>query len=447
MNIVWLLLIVASITVGALRGTLVDVTAASTTMARTAVELALGLVGVMTFWLGLMRAVEKAGLMRDLGRLLAPLMRRLFPEVPADHPAMSMMVLNIAANMLGLGNAATPFGIKAMGALQELNASSPKASNSMALFLAINTSGVAVLPLGMIAIRAQLGSAAPGAIVATTLVATFVSTLIAIVAARTLQRLPRFALSPAELALASGQAAKQTASIPTPEPTCASKPEEPISHKTSSSRWGGPRATAIALAAVLALALAWAAYGLAFGPEGQGVWAASKEIASGWLLALLIGGFALLAHARGVAVYDALVEGGKEGFALALKIIPYLVAILVAIGMLRASGAVDLLVSFLNPLTQMLGMPAEALPMGIMRTLSGSGANAVAMEIMNTHGPDSLVGNIVATMQGSTETTFYVLALYYGAISIRDTRHTLWACLIADVAGALAATWACRLLL
>ncbi len=457
LNAIWVAMIFGALVCGAFTGHLDAVARATTDSAKSAVELAIGLVGVMAFWLGMMRVLHEAGLLVVLARALKPLTRRLFPEVPADHPAMSMMILNFTANMLGLANAATPFGLKAMMELDKLNPHKGTASNSMALFLAINTSGLALLPTGMIAVRASLGSTAPGSILVTTLVATAAATLTAVVITKLIIAL-RLSPLPTVAAPAKVSDASRAA-----EPT---RWEDELSEVSVTH--AGPQAAAplrglwryayLALALLLLGAVAWAFYQRAMSVEAGapvGVFGALKTLVSQWTLVLLVAGIVLYGVFHRVKVYDAVVEGGKEGFSVALRIIPFLVAILVAVGMLRASGAIDLGMQALAPLTNWLGMPAEALPMALLRPLSGSGALGVASEIMSAkdasgallHGPDSLVGTIVSTMQGSTETTFYVLAVYFGAVGVKNARFTLVPCLLADAVGALAAVWACRLLL
>jgi len=381
-----------------------------------AVTLAIGLVGVMALFLGLMKVAEEGGLLRIIAKVLRPLMVRLFPEVPADHPAMGSMILNMSANALGLGNAATPFGIRAMQQLDELNPHKGTATNAMALFLAINTSSVTLLPTGVIALRAAAGSTDPAGIVPTTLFATICSTAIAIVTAKLLA--PRFAAPPAS-------AGDGTA---TPAPT-----EEAMLEATEDMGGAGSDAyplwvSVTALAAVGALVPLTVVYGREIAP-----W-----IIPGLMVALL--GFGA---AKRAAVYECFVEGAKDGFNVALRIIPYLVAILTAVAMFRASGAMDAVVGPLGAVTSLIGLPAEALPMALLRPLSGSGAYGVLASIIQdpAHGPDSLVGYLVSTFQGSTETTFYVLAVYFGAVGIRRIRHALFAALLADVAGIGAAVF------
>ena len=432
LNVIWVVMMLGALIAAALTGRVDEVTKASTDSAKLAVTLALGLVGVMAFWLGMMRILQRGGLLDAMARFLKPVLSKLFPEVPAEHPAMSMMVMNMTSNMLGLGNAATPFGLKAMLELDKLNKTKGTASNAMCLFLAINTSGVAVLPLGMVAVRADLGSAMPGAIIATTLLATFLSTTVAVTCAFAFSRMKFFA--PPALASGDGGA---TGEIDVGEAEAAfdGAKSEALESKPL---WGG------LAAACFTGAFLYAFVGLV---QDVGVGAALKVVLQKWLLVVLIGMIVIYGFWRGVKVYDALIEGAREGFDVALRIIPYLVAILVAVGMLRASGALDLITETLAPLTAMIGMPAEVFPMGVLRTLSGTGAFAMSSELMTAHGPDSMIGLIASTMQGSTETTFYVLALYFGVVRVKETRHALPVCLIADIVGALSAVWACKLLL
>ncbi|MEG3638272.1 nucleoside recognition domain-containing protein [Magnetococcus sp. PR-3] len=387
--------------------------------AKGSVELALGLVGVMALFLGLMKIVEKGGLLTLLAKLIRPLMIRLFPEVPADHPAMGAMILNLSANALGLGNAATPFGIRAMQALDSLNPHKGTATNSMALFLAINTSSVTLLPTGVITLRAAAGSMDPAAILPTTLFATICSTTVAILAARSYQR---FFPAPS----VTSQTSENTSIDHS-----LSDEQKDILQKTASG--SSAMASYLFLAVILCLVPVTILYGKAISP-----W-----VMPGLMVAML--SFGLF---RGVKVYEAFVEGAKEGFDVALKIIPYLVAILVAVGMFRASGAMDLLIGLLSPFTSWIGLPAEALPMALLRPLSGSGAYGIVADTIQNPaiGPDGYVGMLVSTLQGSTETTFYVLAVYFGAVQVKRVRHALATALTADLAGILAAVFICSIL-
>jgi len=382
-----------------------------------AVDLAIGLVGVMTLFLGLMKVAEAGGMLTILARLIRPLMVRLFPDVPAEHPAMGAMILNLSANALGLGNAATPFGIRAMQELETLNARPGTATNAMALFLAVNTSSVTLLPTGVIALRAAAGSVDPAIILPTTLFATLGSTSVAILAAKLYQRL-------APTGTAQPRSA-DTAPLPDPNPPTATGLE---AAESAYPLW----VSLAALAAVAALIPLAVFFGEALSP---------------WILPGLMAGFLVFGALRRVRVYEVFVEGAKEGFQVALRIIPYLVAILVAVDMLRASGALDLLVGALAPVTEPVGLPAEALPMALMRPLSGSGAYGILAAIINDPaiGPDSYTGVLVSTLQGSTETTFYVMAVYCGAVQVRRLRHAMAAALTADAAGVVFAIVACGL--
>lgn len=398
-----------------------------------AVELAIGLIGVMALFLGLMKVAEKGGLLRVISRLLRPVMVRLFPDVPPDHPAMGAMILNLSANALGLGNAATPFGIRAMQELDRLNACKGTATNAMALFLAINTSSITLLPTGVIALRASAGSFDPAGILPTTLFATIGSTAMGIVAAKVYQRFssPAPPGPPAENGRC-GPGTTPSGSAGEPGVSDASGQYEELLADASS---GYPLWVSLAALAVVAALIPLA---IVYG-----------EVISPWIIPGLVTGFLAYGMIRRVRVYEVFVEGAREGFSVAVKIIPYLVAILVAVGMFRASGALEAMVGLLGPWTSKIGLPAEALPMALLRPLSGSGAYGVLASIINDPavGPDSYVGYLVSTLQGSTETTFYVLAVYFGAVQVRRIRHTLAAALTADAAGILFAVLACTLFL
>jgi spore maturation protein SpmA len=380
-----------------------------------AVELSLGLVGIMTLFLGLMKVAEAGGLLRIIARLIRPFMLRLFPEVPAEHPAMGAMILNLSANVMGLGNAATPFGIRAMQELNRLNPNPGTATDAMALFLAINTSSLTLLPTGVIALRAAAGSAAPAAILPTTLFATVCSTLTAVVAAKLLCRCYR-----------------KRRTISAPDDPMAVPVAPPAAADPADAETGAYPAWVSVLALFVALALIplTVAYGEGLSP---------------WIMPGLMVGFLMFGMARRVRIYEVFVEGAKEGFQVAIRIIPFLVAILVAVGMFRASGALEAMVELIGPCSARFGLPAEALPMALMRPLSGSGAFAVLASIINDPqiGPDSYTGYLVSTLQGCTETTFYVLAVYFGAVQVRRIRYTLAAGLAADLAGIAGSVAAC----
>jgi len=323
------------------------------------------------------------------------------------------MILNLSANALGLGNAATPFGIRAMQELDKLNPHQGTATNAMVLFLAINTSSVTLLPTGVIALRAAAGSVDPAAILPTTLFASICATVAAIIAAKLLQR--RFAAESGEAPQARAVALEEVV--------------EGLDDANGYPLW----VSVLFLAGLLALIPLTVLYGRAISP---------------WVIPLLMMGFLLFGAWRRVPVYESFVEGAKDGFQVAVRIIPYLVAILVAVGMLRASGALEATVVWLGQWTVAIGLPAEALPMALLRPLSGSGAYAVLASIINDPniGPDSYVGNLVSTIQGSTETTFFVLAIYFGAVQIRRIRHALAAALTADVVGIATAVAICAYL-
>lgn len=406
--------------------------------AGSAVELAIGLVGTMALFLGLMKVAEAGGLLTVIARLIRPLMARLFPGVPPGHPAMGAMVLNLSANALGLGNAATPFGIRAMQELDRLNPRPGTATDAMALFLAINTSSITLLPTSVIALRAAAGSADPAGILPTTLFASLCGTVAAIAGACWLARwfppgAPGLA-EPAGEATPSGAAAaaatpalpERTSAAPAPADTTKVLPPADV---PGYPLW----ASLLALGTLVALVPAGIAWGRVISP---------------WIVPGLVAGFLLYGALRGVRVYEVFVEGAAEGFRVAVRIIPYLVAILVAVGMLRASGALEAVVSALGAYTARVGLPPEALPMALLRPLSGSGAYGVMASIIGDPavGPDSYVGYLVSTLQGSSETTFYVLAVYFGAVQVRRVRHTLVVALAADAVAVVAAVAACSYL-
>ena len=432
----------ASVFLAALTGQMQALTDAIVSSARGAVDLAIGLIGLMAFFLGLMRVIEDAGALRHLARLVGPVMQRLFPGVPVHSPAMSAMILNIAANMLGLANAATPFGIKAMEELDKLNGERGTATNAMVLFLAINTSALAILPSGVVSMRASVGSEDAVGIFFPTWFASGCATIVGVTAAILLSRLtvyrrteptPAREISPGATGNADPDAAAGHDAPGEGETHDAPEALEPLPGR----RWMGR--------------LFWLALGVLL---GRFVWQHRTDppfelfgaVTSAWMLPMVVAVLVMYGWTRGVRVYDSLVTGARQGFEVAVRIIPYLVAILVVVGMFRASGGIDLITTLLSPLTVLIGLPAEALPMAILRPLTGSGAYAVMAEIMTAEGPDSVVGYMVSTFQGSTETTFYTLAVYYGAVGIRRTRHTVPACLLADTAGILGAVFIVNLM-
>lgn len=428
LNWIFLLLIVSATVVGALAGTMGEVSKASIDAAKLSVDLAISLIGQMALWLGIMQILQDAGLMRIIAKGLAPVMRRLFPEVPADHPAMGAMIMNIAANMMGLANAATPFGIKAMIELNKLNRRPGVATNPMALFLTINTSGVAVLPTGVIAVRAALGAENATGIFLPSILATMCSTVVGIIVAKTLERMGLFSM---------GRIPEDASDdiAPAPDAEALQKAEEVAATETKLSLPRLVFSLLVGLAIFVGLG-----HTITEAASSQTTLDVIKSVSADWILPMLLVSIVLVGFSKQVQVYESVVKGAKQGFQVGVMIIPFLVAILVAIGMFRASGAMDHIVNLIGPYTAAVGLPAEALPMAMIRPLSGSGALGVMMETMKAHGPDSFVGFLVSVMSGSTETTFYVLALYFGSIGIRATRHTVVSCLAADFTGIMAAT-------
>ncbi|HRK77078.1 MAG TPA: nucleoside recognition domain-containing protein [Thiobacillus sp.] len=359
---------------------------------KTAFEIALGLTGVMALWLGVMKIGERAGMLELLTRGLAPLFRRLFPEVPPNHPALGAMTMNMGANMLGLDNAATPLGIKAMQELQKLNPSSDTASDAQILFLVINTASVTLLPVTIFTYRAQLGAADPTDVFVPLLITTYLGTLVGLFVTGLFQKL---------------------------------------------HLWN--RVTLVYLGGATALVGGMVAY---FGSLDAAAMTRQSSILSNVLLFGLIATFLLMAVRRRVNAYEAFIEGAREGFHTAVTIIPYLVAMLVAIAVFRASGALDLLMGGIRGAVLALGFDArwvDALPTALMKPFSGSGARAMMIDTMQVYGADSFAGRLASIVQGSTETTFYVLAVYFGAVGIRRVRHAVACGLIADVAGIFAA--------
>ena len=422
----------ASILLAAFSGQMQGLTDSILTSARGAVDLAIGLVGVMALFLGLFNVAEDAGLLRHLARLVGPVLHRLFPSVPVGSPAMSAMILNISSNMLGLGNAATPFGIKAMEELDTLNSKPGTATNAMVMFLAINTSALAILPSGVVGLRASVGSEDAMGIFVPTWFASGCATVVAVTAALLLSRLWIYRnTEPAPLTPADtgGVAVADDAGLAFDAPEAL--------HPKPMRRWFG-RLFWLVLAGLLAR--------FVWGSRTEATGDIITSVTSAWMLPTLVATLVLYGWVRGVRVYDSLVEGAKQGFQVAIRIIPYLVVILVVVGMFRASGGIDLIVVVISPFTALIGLPAEALPMALLRPLTGTGAFGVMAEAMTVHGADSLIGYMVSTFQGSTETTFYTLAVYYGAVGIRETRHTVPACLLADTAGILGAVFIVNLM-
>ena len=436
LNAIWLVIALTALLVASLNGPeqLSLVVGSLFSSAKAAIQLVIGLVGVMVFFLGLMRVVFDAGLRDVVARTLTPITRRLFPEVPSDHPAMGAMIMNMASNMLGMANAATPFGLKAMSELSKLNRGSGSASNAMVLFLAINASAVTILPpLGTIGVRAAANSSDPWAIWMPTLFATICSTATAVTTYYLLYKIPIFRHRPE---LPCDPNAPAFDDVDEGE-TVAAVPGEP-----ESARRAALRRIAVGLIAAVTL---WGIGSSAVASfEAGGFVIALRDTLRDWALPALLIAALTYGFASRVRIYDAMVAGGRDALAVATTIVPYLVVILVALGMFRASGALDVVVGWIDPFTSVLGVPAEVLPMALMRPLSGSGALGVMSEILEAHGPDSFIGLLTCTLMGSTETTFYVLAVYLGAAGVVDGRHALFCCLAGDIAGFFGAVAACH---
>lgn len=361
-------------------------------MAKTGFEISLGLTGVMTLWLGLMRIGEKGGMINVFSRIMGPFFNKLFPEIPKNHPVNGSIMMNLAANMLGIDNAATPLGLKAMSQLQELNPKKDTASNSMIMFLVLNTSGLTLIPVSIMVYRAQMGAADPSDVFIPILIATFFSTIVGILAVSIFQKINLF------------------------------------------------NKVFLGYFAVFSLIISGLIWYFVTLPR-EAVNAQSSLIANIIMFCVIIS-FIALAIRRKVNVYEAFIEGAKEGFGVAIKIIPYLIAILVGVGVFRTSGALDFLIDGLRSFFALVGLNTDfvdALPTAFMKPLSGSGARGVMIETMNQMGADSFAGRLACCFQGATDTTFYILAVYFGSVSITKTRHAVVCGLLADLASVVAA--------
>ena len=439
LNYIWLFLVLSAVVIGGFEGKMKELTDATFDSAKTSVTLAIGLVGIMALWLGVMRLAERSGFVQILARAIRPVMRRLFPDVPPDHPAMGSMLMNMAANMLGLGNAATPLGLRAMRDLETLNPQPGVATNAMCTFLAINTSSVQLIPATAVAILASAGSAKPTAIIGTSLIATTCAALAGITSVKLLENLPLFRLPPAESTKADGAQPQDSQQQESPGDVAGPAPLQ----------WWG---VAILLVFIAAFAACFVldgffpgAFGRANAVQGGGAFARAIGTVSLLAIPFFLSFFPLYAAVRRVKVYEEFVEGAKEGFNVAMRIIPFLVAILVAIGMFRAAGGIEMLAKILAPLFNRIGFPTDLLPMVLVRPLSGSATTGLFAELVKSHGPDALVTRMAGTIFGSTETTFYVLAVYFGSVAVRRTRHAVLAGLTADLTGVVASVIVCRL--
>jgi spore maturation protein SpmA len=445
LNYIWLGLMVAAVLIGAANDTLDAVGKAAFERAEYAVmKLALPLAGVMALWLGIMRLAEKAGLIQVMARALRPVMRKLFPDVPPEHPAMGSMLMNMAANILGLSNAATPLGIRAMKDLETLNPRPGVASNAMCTFLAINTSSIQLIPATAIAVLAVAHATNAFAIVGTALMATVCSTIAGVTAVKLLEKLPGYRLAPPTEAELKEKAEAEAAKPATETAVTTESSVAPIN-------WFGWLALT-----VFGGVFVWAFVRIGF-PEVFGK-TASETLAkqNGFLrtinslsllsIPLLLSFFPLYAALRRVKVYEEFVEGAKEGFKTSIMIIPYLVAILVAIGMFREAGGIEMISNALKPALNAVGFPTELLPMCLVRPLSGSGTLGLFSDIVKEFGPDSLLARTAGTIFGSTETTFYVIAVYFGSVAVKRTRHAVPAGLIADLVGIIASIIICKMM-
>ena len=445
LNYIWLGLMLCAVLIGGWNGQLKEISDAALDMANTAVlKISFALIGVMALWLGIMRLAERAGLVALLARALRPLMKIIFPEVPPEHPAMGSMLMNIAANMLGLNNAATPLGLRAMKDLESLNPRPGTATNAMCTFLAINTGGIQLIPVTAIAILAANQSTNPTAIVCTSLICTACAAVSGVLMATFLSRLPLFREKSA------GGSPKSDASQ---RPLAAAATDEKLVVKEAATLqpipcWG----KIIFDAFVLCFALFFLRlivpelFGLPVSEAAakQNIFIRSINAVSLLSIPLLLSAIPLFAMLRRVKVYEEFVDGAKEGFDVAIRIIPYLVAMLVAVGMFRAAGGIDLLSRGLSPLLRLIGFPTDLLPMVLVRPLSGSGSLGFFTELVKQFGPDSLIARTAGTIYGSTETTFYVLAVYFGSVAIKRTRHALLAGLTADCVSVVMAVIVCR---
>lgn len=449
LNYIWLALVLCAVAIGGWTNHLKEVTDGAFDGAKTAVTIALGLIGIMALWLGVMRLAERAGLIQRMARGLRPVMRRLFPDVPAEHPAMGAMLMNMAANMLGLGNAATPLGLRAMRDLETLNPQPGVATNAMCTFLALNTASVQLIPTTAIAILAASGSKRPTAIVGTALMATLCAATVAIVAVKLLQKLPMFRLERASDQ--GGLERLADSSAATVSPAGTDELALDTGFRARLPLWGIISLVALGLffAALFVRMVFPSLFGLDLPTDATAQNGFVRSVNALSLLAIpfLLSFFPLYAAARGIKVYDEFVEGAKEGFNVILRIIPFLVTMLVAISMFKGAGGIELLQHALTPVLQPLQFPPDLLPLALMRPLSGSGTLALLTQLVHDHGPDNLISLMGATIYGSTETTFYVAAVYFGSVGIKRTRHAIPAGLLADLMGVIASILICRAVL
>lgn len=398
LNVIWVAFILIAFVLGLIKliffndmQVFNDMVGSTFEMSKVGFEISLGLTGVLTLWLGIMKIGERGGAVDIMAKVVQPLFHRIFPDIPKNHPVFGSMIMNFAANMLGLDNAATPMGLKAMQELQDLNPEKDTASNAQILFLVLNTSGLTLIPVSIMVYRAQMGAANPSDVFIPILLTTFFSTLVGLISVAIIQKINLF-------------------------------------NKVVISYLVG-------LCALVALIIFY------FSSLPQNQIETVSNVSANVILFGIITAFVVMGVLKRINVYETFIEGAKEGFQVAIKIIPYLVAILVAIGVFRASGAMDVVVGGVGWLFNLMGVNTEfieALPTALMKPLSGSGARGMMVDAMTTHGADSFIGRMACTFQGATDTTFYIIAVYFGSVNIRKTRHAVGCGLLADFTAIIA---------
>jgi spore maturation protein SpmA/spore maturation protein SpmB len=462
LNFVWLGLIVLAVLLGGATGTLQQVGDQAIVAANTALTLAAALFAIMVLWLGLMRLADRAGLVHRLGLALKPIMVWLFPEVPPDHPAMGAIIMNMAANILGLNNAATPLGLRAMNELESLNPRPGVATNAMCMLLAINTSSITLIPVTIIGILVAAHGKNPTAIIGTSLAATVIAHAAAITAAKVLEKTRFYRLPPISKEARTAKGETLAVDHP-PGPDEAKK--QAAADKTlpwvPGARWILAALAGAVLGMLLGIAypelIAWLSNTLGMPgnapvivtpatPESWAHFIFIRPLSAVSLLAIpwLILFFPAYAALRRIPVYEEFVEGGREAFNVILRILPYIVGMLVAVFMFRAAGGEKLLTFLLAPITSFFGFPPQLVPLALLRPFSGTGSLAIFQDLVTQHGPDANLTLAAATMYGCSETTFYVIAVYFGSVGIRKTRHAIPAGLVADFVGPLASVAICR---